>query len=178
MRCTAFCCVFIRRPVGATLIAIGLFLLGAVAYNFLPVTSLPTIDFPTINVSASLPGADPETMAKTVAAPLERQLAKIADVTEITSTSSIGSTNIALQFDLNRSIDHAARDVQSALNAALNALPRDLPTRPYFGKFNPASEPILSFALTSDTMTASAIYDVADVMIAQRISRVEGVAAV
>src|ERR1041384_7609439 len=117
---------FIRRPVGTTLMAIGLFLAGAVAYQFLPVASLPGVDFPTIRVSASRPGADPATMAATVAAPLERRLAEIAGVTEITSTSSLGSTSISVQFDLGRGVDRAARDVQAALNAALSDLPGDL----------------------------------------------------
>ena len=120
-----------------TLLAIGLFLLGAVAYRFLPVASLPTVEFPTIRVSASRPGADPETMAATVAAPLERRLGEIAGVTEITSTSSLGTTTITIQFDLDRNIDGAARDVQAALNAALTDLPGDLPTLPTFRKVNP-----------------------------------------
>ena len=121
---------FIRRPVGTTLLAIGLFLIGLVAYHFLPVASMPTVEFPTIRVSASRPGADPAIMAATVAAPLERRLGEISGVTEITSTSSLGSTNITIQFDLNRNIDGAARDVQAALNAALTDLPGDLPTLP------------------------------------------------
>jgi len=169
---------FIRRPVGTTLMAIGLFLVGAVAYSFLPVASLPTVDFPTIRVSASRPGADPETMAASVAAPLERRLAEIAGVTEITSTSSLGSTSITVQFDLNRNIDGAARDVQAALNAATADLPTDLPTVPTFRKSNPAAAPILILALTSDTIAPSAMYDVADSVIAQRISQVDGVAEV
>src|SRR5450432_2606051 len=120
----------IRRPVGTTLLAIGLFLVGAVAYRFLPVASLPTVEFPTIRVSASRPGADPATMAATVAAPLERRLGEIPGVVEMNSVSSLGSSNITLQFDLNRSIDGAARDVQAALNAAATDLPGDLPTLP------------------------------------------------
>ncbi len=168
----------IRRPVGTTLLAIGLFLVGLVAYRFLPVASLPTVEFPTIRVSASRPGADPATMASTVAAPLERRLAEISGVTEITSVSSLGSTNITIQFDLNRSIDGAARDVQAALNAALTDLPGDLPTLPNFRKANPAAAPILILALTAKTTPASAIYDAADSIIAQRISQVDGVAEV
>src|SRR6202521_431703 len=169
---------FIRRPVGTTLLAIGLFLIGAVAYVFLPVASLPSIDFPTIRVSASRPGADPTTMAATVAAPLERRLAEIAGVTEITSTSALGSTSIAVQFDLSRNIDGAARDVQAALNAAASDLPTDLPMVPTFRKANSAAAPILILALTSKTIAPSALYDVADTVIAQRISQVGGVAEV
>ena len=169
---------FIRRPVGTTLIAIGLFLVGAVAYHFLPVANLPTVEFPTIRVSASRPGADPATMAKTVAAPLERRLAEIAGVTEITSTNSMGLSSIVIQFDLNRNIEGAARDVQAALNAALSDLPGDLPTLPTFRKVNPAATPILILALTSRTIPPSAIYDAADTVVAQRISQVTGVADV
>lgn len=169
---------FIRRPVGTTLLAVGLFLVGLVAYAFLPVASLPTVDFPTIRVSASRPGADPATMAATVAAPLERRLGEIAGVTEITSVSALGNTNITVQFDLGRGIDRAARDVQAALNAALSDLPGDLPALPTFRKFNPAASPIIILALTSDTMPASALYDVADSVIAQRLSQVDGVADV
>ena len=169
---------FIRRPVGTTLLAVGLFLVGLVAYAFLPVASLPTVDFPTIRVSASRPGADPATMAATVAAPLERRLGEIAGVTEITSVSALGNTNITVQFDLGRGIDRAARDVQAALNAALSDLPGDLPSLPTFRKFNPAASPIIILALTSDTMPASALYDVADSVIAQRLSQVDGVADV
>src|SRR3981189_293397 len=121
---------FTRRPVGTALLAIGLFLIGGVAYRFLPVAAVPNVDFPSIRVSASRPGADPSIMAATVAAPLERRLGEIPGVTEITSSSSLGSTNITIQFDLKRGIDGAARDVQAALNAALTDLPGDLPTRP------------------------------------------------
>src|SRR5437016_1195981 len=130
---------FIHRPVGTTLMAIGLLLVGIIAYRFLPVSSMPTVEFPTINVSASRPGADPETMAATVAAPLERRLGEIAGVTELTSRSSLGSTRITVQFDLNRDIVGAARDVQAALNAAATDLPADLPARPSFRKSNPAA---------------------------------------
>jgi hydrophobe/amphiphile efflux-1 (HAE1) family protein len=169
---------FIWRPIGTTLLAVGLFLVGLVAYSFLPVASLPTVDFPTIRVSASRPGADPATMAATVAAPLERRLGEIAGVTEITSVSSLGNTNITVQFDLGRGIDRAARDVQAALNAALSDLPGDLPSLPTFRKFNPAASPIIILALTSDTMTPSALYDAADTVIAQRLLQVNGVADV
>jgi len=169
---------FIRRPVGTTLMAIGLILVGLVAYRFLPVSSMPTVEFPTVRVSASRPGADPAIMAATVAAPLERRLSEIAGVSEITSTSSLGNTNITIQFDLNRNIDGAARDVQAALNAALTDLPGDLPTLPSFRKVNPSSSPILILALTSKTALPSYLYDVADSVIAQRIAQVDGVAEV
>jgi hydrophobe/amphiphile efflux-1 (HAE1) family protein len=169
---------FIRRPIGTTLLAIGLFLTGTIAYVFLPVASLPSVDFPTINVSANRPGADPNTMAATVAAPLERRLGEIAGVTELTSTSSLGSSRITIQFDLSRSIEGAARDVQAALNAALSDLPGDLPTLPTFRKANPAAAPILILALTSKTMLPSEIYDAADTVIGQRLSQVDGVADV
>ncbi len=169
---------FIARPIGTTLMAVGLFLVGAVAYGFLPVASLPSVEIPTISVSASRPGADPAVMAATVAAPLERRLGEISGVTELTSTSSLGSSRITVQFDLSRNIDGAARDVQAALNAALSDLPGDMPTLPSFRKFNPAAAPILILALTSKTMQASAIYDAADSVIAQRLSQVEGVADV
>ena len=169
---------FIHRPIGTTLLAIGLFLIGLVAYGFLPVASLPTVEFPTIRVSASRPGADPALMAATMAAPLERRLAGISGVTEITSTSSLGSTNITIQFDLSRNIDGAARDVQAALNAALTDLPGDLPSLPSFRKSNPAAAPILILALTAKNMSASDIYDAADTVIAQRIAQIEGVSDV
>jgi multidrug efflux pump len=169
---------FIRRPAGTTLMAIGLFLIGVVAYLQLPVASMPSVDLPTIRVSASRPGADPAIMAASVAAPLERRLAEIAGVTEITSVSSLGSSSISIQFDLNRNIDGAARDVQAALNAAAADLPTDLPNVPTFKKTNSASAPILILALTSSTLAPSAIYDAADSVIAQRISQVSGVAEV
>ena len=169
---------FIRRPVGTALLAVGLFLAGAVAYGFLPVSSMPTVEFPTIRVSAGRPGADPSIMAATVAAPLERRLGEIPGVTEITSSSSLGSSNITIQFDLDRSIDGAARDVQAALNAALTDLPGDLPNLPSMRKVNPSASPVMILALTSTTMLASNIYDVADSVIAQRIAQVDGVAEV
>ena len=166
---------FVRRPIGTTLLAIGLFLVGAVAYGFLPVASLPSVDFPTIFVTANRPGADPNIMAATVAAPLERRLGEISGVTELTSVSSLGLTRITVQFDLNRSIEGAARDVQAALNAALSDLPGDLPTLPTFRKANPAAAPILILALTSKTLQPAEVYDAADSIIAQRLSQVEGV---
>src|SRR5271169_4864193 len=132
---------FIRRPVGTTLLAIGLFLIGIVAYEFLPVASVPNVDFPSIRVSASRPGADPSVMAATVAAPLERRLGEIAGINQITSTSSLGTANIQLQFDIGRDIDRAARDVQGAINASLADLPSDLPSLPRFRKANSSAAP-------------------------------------
>jgi multidrug efflux pump len=175
---TSFSEPFIWRPVATTLLAIGLFLTGAVAYRFLPVASMPTIDFPTINVTATRPGADPETMAATVAAPLERRLGEIAGVTELTSSSKLGSTRITVQFDLTRNIDGAARDVQAAINAALTDLPGDLQSRPTFRKSNPAATPIMILALTSKIVPPSTLYDTADTVLAQRLAQVDGVAEV
>ncbi|MFL6796019.1 MAG: efflux RND transporter permease subunit [Xanthobacteraceae bacterium] len=169
---------FIRRPVGTTLLAVGLLLIGAIAYRFLPVASMPSVDYPTISVTASRPGADPEIMAATVAAPLERRLGEIPGVSELTSRSSLGITRISVQFDLNRNIDSAARDVQAAINAAQTDLPGDLPSRPSFRKSNPAATPIMILALTSKTIAASALYDAADTVIVQRLSQIEGVAEV
>jgi hydrophobe/amphiphile efflux-1 (HAE1) family protein len=168
----------IERPIGTTLLALGLLLLGIVAYRFLPVASLPSVEFATINVTANRPGADPETMAATIAAPLERRLGEIAGVTEMTSVSSIGNSRISIQFDLSRSLDGAARDVQAALNAAATDLPSDLPLLPRFRKANPAAAPVLILALTSQSLPPSDLYDAADTVIAQRISQVEGVAEV
>ncbi|MFK0164724.1 efflux RND transporter permease subunit [Rhizobium sp. NPDC090279] len=169
---------FVKRPVGTTLLAIGLMILGIVAYRFLPVASLPTVDLPTIVVSASRPGADPASMAASVAAPLERHLGTIAGVTQLTSVSSLGSSTIIAQFDLSRSVDGAAQDVQAALNAAATDLPGDLPTLPSFRKINPAAAPVLILALTSDNVSPSAIYDAADTVVVQRISQVDGVGGV
>jgi multidrug efflux pump len=169
---------FIRRPVGTTLLAIGLFLVGVVAYEFLPVASVPNVDFPMIRVSASRPGADPSVMASTVAAPLERRLGEIAGIDQITSTSTLGATSIQLQFAIGRDIDRAARDVQAAINASLADLPSDLPTLPKFRKANSAAAPVFVLALTSKTLSTSAIYDVADTVIVQRISQVPGVGEV
>jgi multidrug efflux pump len=169
---------FIERPIGTTLLAIGLFLIGAVAYIKLPVASLPTIEFPTIRVTATLPGGDPETMAARVAAPLERRLGEIPGVTELTSVNALGSSRIAIQFDLTRDIVGAAQDVQAAINAAAADLPADMPTLPSFRKSNPSAAPIIILALTSKTIPASQMYDAADTVIVQRLSQVEGVAEV
>ena len=170
--------LFIRRPVATTLLAIGLMLAGTTAYFLLPVASLPAVDLPTIRISAARPGADPATMAASVAAPLERRLSEISGITELTSSSSLGASTITAQFDMDRNVDNAARDVQAALNAAATDLPSDLPTLPAFRKTNPGAAPVLILALTSDTIPTSAIYDAADTLIAQRLSQVEGVAEV
>ena len=173
-----FSAPFIRRPVATTLITLAIFLSGAVAFKFLPVAPLPKIDFPTIAVGAGLPGASPETMASNVAAPLERQLGHIASVTQMTSSSSMGSTSIVLQFDLNRDINAAARDVQAAINAARSQLPADLPGQPTYRKINPADAPILLLSLTSTNIKPAEIYDAADSILAQKLAQVEGVGQV
>jgi multidrug efflux pump len=166
---------FIARPVATTLLTIGLALAGAAAFRLLPVSPLPQVDFPTISVSASLPGASPETMAATVATPLERSLGRIAGVTEMTSSSSLGSSRVTLQFELSRDIDGAARDVQAALNAARSLLPTGLPGNPTYRKVNPADAPIMILALTSDTMTQGQMYDSGSTIIAQKLSQLSGV---
>ncbi len=169
---------FIERPIATILLSIGVFLVGAVAYRFLPVAALPNVEFPTIHVTANRPGADPRTMAATVVAPLERRLGEIPGAIELTSTSTLGSSSISIQFDIARKVDGAARDVQAALNAAVADLPGDLPSLPTFRKANPNGAAILIFALTSDTLQPSAIYDIADTVLAQRLSQVDGVAEV
>src|SRR6266852_6389336 len=143
---------FIKRPVGTSLLAGGLFTVGVVAYNFMPVAAIPRVDFPVIAVSASLPGADPATVASSVAAPLERRLGQISGVSEMTSVSTLGGTSITLQFELSRNVDRAARDVQAAINAAATDLPINLPSPPTYRKINPADAPILILALTSETL--------------------------
>ena len=170
--------LFIKRPIATVLLSIGLFLSGVLAFDRLPVAPLPKVDFPTINVSARLPGADPETMAATVAAPLERRLGQIAGVSELTSTSSQGSTNITVQFDLKRDINGAAHDVQAAINASGSDLPVDLPNPPTYRKINPADSPILVLAVTSNTIDLTHLYDASDTILAQRIAQVHGVAQV
>src|SRR5437660_2120955 len=166
---------FIRRPVGTTLLTLAVSLAGLLAYQFLPVSPLPQVDFPTIQVGASLPGASPETMASAVATPLERQFGRVAGITQMTSTSQIGSTSIALQFDLNRNIDAAGRDVQAAINAARSQLPSYIPGNPTYRKVNPADAPILILALTSDTITLPQMYDAADSVLSQKLAQVSGV---
>jgi multidrug efflux pump len=169
---------FIRRPVGTSLLTAGLALAGIVAYRLLPVAPLPEVEFPTISVSASPPGASPATMASAVATPLERQFGRIAGVTEMTSTSGLGTTNVVLQFDLSRDIDGAARDVQAAINAARGQLPSDLPNNPTYRKVNPADAPMLILSLTSDRYDVSQMYDAADSILAQKLAQVEGVGQV
>src|SRR5271156_4836943 len=169
---------FIRRPVATSLLTIALLMAGALSYNMLPVAPLPQVEFPTININAALPGASPETMASAVATPLERQFGRIANVTQMTSTSQLGSTSIVLQFDLNRNIDAAGRDVQAAINAARGQLPANLPSNPTYRKANPADAPILILALTSDTETVPQMYDAADSILAQKLAQVSGVGQV
>ena len=169
---------FIHRPVATTLLTLALGLAGALAYFFLPVSPLPQVEFPTISVSAGLPGASPETMASAVATPLERQFGRIAGVTQMTSSSSLGQTNITLQFDLTRDINAAARDVQACINAARSQLPADLPGQPNYRKVNPAESPILILALTSTNIPPAEIYDAADSILAQKLAQVQGVGQV
>ena len=169
---------FIRRPVATTLLTVALALLGAIAYQFLPVSPLPQVEFPTIQVSAGLPGASPETMASSVATPLERQFGRIAGITEMTSASGLGSTNITLQFDLGRNIDAAGRDVQAAINAARGDLPANLPNNPNYRKVNPADSPIMLLALTSSLIPRERMYDIASSILQQKLSQVEGVGQV
>src|ERR1700742_1051974 len=169
---------FIRRPIATTLLTFGLAAAGAVAFFKLPVSPLPQGDFPTISVQATLPGASPQDVATTVASPLERHLGQIADVTEMTSSSSVGSTRITLQFGLNRDIDGAARDVQAAINAARADLPASLRSNPTYHKVNPADAPILILALTSKTLTAGQLYDSAATVLQQSLSQVDGVGEV
>ena len=173
-----FSAPFIARPVATILLSLGLLLSGVVAYHFLPISPLPRVDIPTIVVFAARPGADPETMANSIAAPLERRLGEIPGVTELTSISNIGATTVIVQFDIDRSIDGAAHDVQAAINAATSDLPSDLPARPYYRKINPADTPILTLALTSDTLSTAAVYDAVDTILAQRLAQADGVAQV
>ena len=169
---------FINRPVATTLLALGIVLSGVIAFTLLPVAALPQVDFPTISVQATLPGASPETMAATAATPLERSLGLIAGVTEISSSSSLSSTRITLQFDLNRNIDGAARDVQAAINAARNLLPTGLPNNPIYRKVNPADAPIMILSLTSESMSRGQMYDAASTILAQKISQLKGIGLV
>jgi multidrug efflux pump len=169
---------FIRRPVATSLLTLALALAGAVAFRFLPVSPIPQVEFPTISVAAALPGASPETMASAVAMPLERQFGRIAGVADMTSTSYLGSTGIVLQFDLNRNIDGAARDVQAAINAARGQLPSNLPNNPNYRKVNPADAPILILSLTSDTVDTARMYDAAASILQQKLSQIEGVGQV
>src|SRR4029077_13991706 len=166
---------FVHRPVATTLLTIAVALSGVIAFQFLPVSPLPQVDFPTITVATALPGASPEIMASSVAAPLERQLGHIAGVNEMTSASYFGTTSITLQFDLNRNIDGAARDVQAAINAARANLPANLPSNPSYRKVNPADAPIMILALTSEVYDRGTMYDAASTIIQQRLSQIQGV---
>jgi len=173
-----FSAFFVRRPVATTLLTLGIALSGVLAFWILPVSPLPQVDFPTISVEASLPGASPETMAATVATPIERALGRIAGVTEMTSSSSLGSTRVTLQFDLDRNIDGAARDVQAALNAARTLLPSGLPSNPTYRKVNPADAPIMILSLTSQTLTRGQMYDAASSVLAQKLAQLQGIGQV
>jgi multidrug efflux pump len=169
---------FIKRPVATTLLTIAIAIAGAIAYTVLPASPLPQVDFPTINIGARLPGASADIMASSVATPLERQLGHIAGISEMTSSSSLGSSNITIQFDLSRNIDGAARDVEAAINAARTYLPANLPSNPTYRKVNPADAPIMILALTSDVYNKGQMYDAASTVLAQRISQIEGVGQV
>jgi len=170
-----FSAPFIKRPVATFLLSIAIILAGAVAYTLLPVSSLPEVEYPVISVGAGLPGADPETMASAVATPLERQFAKIAGINEMTSSSSTGSASITMQFDLNRDVNGAARDVQAAINAARSQLPANMPNNPTYRKINPSDAPVMILALTSATMNVPQLYDACDSILAQKIAQVQGV---
>ena len=169
---------FIRRPVATTLLTVAVVLAGAVAYTALPVSPLPQVDFPTISVSAGLPGASAEIMAASVATPLERQFSHIAGVAEMTSSSSLGNSSVTLQFDLSRNIDGAARDVQAAINAARTYLPANLPSNPSYRKVNPADAPIMILGLTSDKYDVPRLYDLASTILEQKLSQIQGVGQV
>ena len=169
---------FIRRPVATSLLAIGLLMTGVVAFRFLPIAPLPQVDFPTLTVQANLPGADPVTVATSVSAPLERRFAQIAGVSELTSTSTLGSSGVTVQFDLNRTTESAERDVQAAINAALGDLPTNLVTRPAYRNYNPSDSPIMIMGLTSDTLAPGEVYNYAFDVLAQELSQVEGVSQV
>src|SRR3982074_1832363 len=170
--------IFIRRPITTTLVMAGIVLFGLIGYRALPVSDLPTVDYPTISVNASLPGANPETMAASVATPLERQFSGIAGIDSINSSNSQGSTSITLQFNLSRNIDAAAQDVQTAISAALPQLPPGMPSPPSLRKVNPADSPILFFSLNSQVLPLPAVDEYAETLVAQRISMVDGVSQV
>src|ERR1700739_524488 len=163
---------FIRRPIGTTLLTVALLLSGTLAFQFLPVAPLPQVEFPVISVGAGLPGASPETMASSVATPLERQFGRIAGVNQMTSSSQLGSTSITLQFDLSRNIDAASRDVQAPITAARGQLPPNLPSNPTYRKVNPADAPILILSMTSDTIRLPEIYASANSILAQKLGQV------
>ncbi|HEY1426201.1 MAG TPA: efflux RND transporter permease subunit, partial [Caulobacteraceae bacterium] len=169
---------FIRRPIATSLIAAAFFVLGVVGFMNLPVAALPEVDFPTIQVSASLPGASPETTASNIAQPLERQFSQIPGVTELTSVSSQGSANVTIQFELSRNIDLAEEDVQTAISAASGQLPTNLPSAPRVRKTNPADAPIMIIGLTSETLPLATVDDYAENILSQQISRIDGVGQV
>src|SRR5277367_261921 len=169
---------FIQRPVATTLLLVAMTLAGGIAYTKLPVSALPEVDFPTIFVSAGIPGASPQVMAASVATPLEKQFTRIAGVTEMTSSSSVGSAQVTLQFDLTRDINSAARDVQAAINAAAGSLPANLPSLPRYRKINPADQPIMLLTLESDVVPRPQLYDIASSVFAQKLSQVDGVGQV
>src|SRR5579864_3219116 len=169
---------FIRRPIATSLLMAGILVFGVASYQLLPVAALPTVDFPTISVTAQLPGASPDTMASSVATPLEQQFAAIPGLTQMTSTSGLGATSVTLQFDLSRNIDGAAQDVQTAINAAGGLLPKTLPNPPTYRKVNPADQAILIYAVHSDTMPIYKVDDYAYTILAQKLSTVSGVSQV
>src|SRR4051812_3794731 len=169
---------FIRRPIATYLLMVGILFVGIVAYPRLPVAPLPQVDFPTIQVSAQLPGASPETMASSVAQPLERQFAQIPGVSQMTSASALGSTSVTVQFDLDRNIDAAAQDIQTAINAAGGQLPKNLPSPPTYRKINPADSPIMVLAVSSDSLPLTEVDDIAENILVQHLSQVSGVAQV
>src|SRR5579863_260399 len=169
---------FIKRPVATSLLSIAILLAGGVAFYLLPVAALPHVDFPTIYVRAQLPGASPETVASSLATPLERQFGRIAGITQMTSASQLGNTGITLQFDLDRDINAASRDVQAAINAAAGQLPANLPSLPWYRKINPSETDILDLSISSDTIPRSHLYDLCDSILAQKISQVDGVGLV
>src|SRR5207244_4629618 len=166
---------FIHRPIATSLLGLAVMLGGLLGYLWLPVSSLPQVDFPTIQVTTQLPGSSPDTIASLVTAPLERQFGQISALQVMTSQSSFGISQITLQFDLNREIDAAAQDVQAAINAAGSALPRNLPYPPVYSKVNPADAPIVTLALTSPTVSLRSLSDLADTLLAQRLSEINGV---
>jgi multidrug efflux pump subunit AcrB len=169
---------FIRRPIATSLLMAGILMIGAVAYPLLPVAPLPQVDFPTIQVNTQFPGGGPETMASSVTAPLERQFAQIPGVTQMTSSSTLGNSSITVQFDLNRNIDGAAQDIQTAINAAGGQLPKTLPSPPTYRKVNPADAPILGLAVHSDSLPITVVDDYAENVLVQHISQIPGVAQV
>ncbi len=169
---------FIERPVATSLLSMGLLLFGGLAYPFLPLARLPEVEYPTITVFANLPGASPETMATAVATPLERMFGRIAGITQMTSTSQLGSTNVTMQFDLDRNVDAAGRDVQAAINSARGQLPANLPSNPTWRKTNPADSDFMNLAVTSATATTAQLYDAAESIVAQKLLQIPGMGQV